>query len=166
MKLQDIPFIARTRQNHGLEHATIHVLSQQNPALRVVGRTTPNGFYLYGNLTTKKVRSAVEQALSRLQQGEAHLAVHANCGTNLVTAGFLAGLFSFVALLPRSRRRLDQLPLAVMAATLAVVAAQPLGRVVQANVTTTSHVRNLLIKRITRRQQNRLIVHHIETAAY
>ena len=91
---------------------------------------------------------------------------HANCGTNLVTAGFLAGLFSFVALLPRSRRRLDQLPLAVMAATLAVVAAQPLGRVVQANVTTTSHVRNLLIKRITRRQQNRLIVHHIETAAY
>ncbi len=166
MNLRDIMFIARTRQNHGLEHATIHVLTQQNSGLSVVGRTTPGGFYLYGNLTTRQVRAAVEQALSRLQQGETHLAVHPNCGTNLATAGFLAGLSAFVALLPRGRRRLDQLPLAIIAATLAVIAARPLGLVLQTRVTTSPDARNLIVKRITRRQRNRLTVYYVETATY
>jgi hypothetical protein len=166
MNLRDIPFIARIRQNHGLEHATIHVLTQQNPGLRVVGRTTPNGFYLYGNLTTKSVRAAIEQALSRLQKGEASLAVHPHCGTNLATAGFLAGLSAFITLLPRARRRLDQLPFAILAATLAIIVAQPLGMILQTQVTTTPEVHNLIVKRITCRQQNRLTIHRVETAAY
>jgi hypothetical protein len=160
------PLIFRIRRNHGLEHATIHVLAQQNPGLRVVGRTTPSGFYLYGNLTTKEVRSAVEEAIARLQGGETHLAVHPHCGTNLATAGFLAGLSAFVALLPRSRRRLDQLPFAILAATLATIAAQPLGLILQTRVTTTPDVRRLIVKRITRRQQNRFAVHFVETATY
>jgi len=158
--------IARIRRNHGLEHATIHVLAQRDPSLRVVGRTTPGGFYLYGDLTTKEVRSAVEQAIARLQQGEAHLALHPHCGTNLATAGFLAGLSAFVVLLPRSRRRIDQLPFAILAATLATIAAQPLGFVLQSRFTTTSDVQRLIVKRITRRQQNRLTVHFVETATY
>jgi hypothetical protein len=166
MNLRDIPFIARIRRNHGLEHATIHVLTQHNPRLRVVGRTTLGGFYLYGNLTVKEVRAAVEQALSRLQGGETHLAVHPHCGTNLATAGFLAGLSAFIALWPRSRRRLDQLPFAILAATLAVIVAQPLGLILQAQVTTSSDVRNLIVKRIARRQQNRLTVHYVEMATY
>ncbi len=166
MNLGNIPFIARIRQNHGLEHATIHVLTQQNPGVRLMGRTTPHGFYLYGDLATKEVRTAVEQALSRLQKGEANLAVHPHCGTNLATAGFLAGLSAFVTLLPRARRRLDQLPFAILAATLAIVAAQPLGMILQAQVTTTSQVRNLIVKQITCRQQSFLTVHHVETATY
>lgn len=166
MKMTEIPLIARTRQNHGLEHATIHVLTQRNPSLRVVGRTTPGGFYLYGNLDTKKVRSAVEEAIQRLQHGEDNLAVHPNCGTNLATTGFLAGLAAFVALLPRTRRRLDKLPFAILSATLAVVAAQPLGRVLQAQVTTSPDAQNLIVKRITRRQQGRITVHFIETSTY
>jgi hypothetical protein len=166
MSLQKIPLIARIRQNHGLEHATIHVLTQQFPRLRVVGRTTPGGFYLYGKLTTKEVRSAVDQALSRLQQGETDLAVHPHCGTNLATAGFLAGLSAFVVLLPRARRRLDQLPFAILAATLAVIAAQPLGLILQAQVTTSSDVRSLIVKRITRWRQSRFTTHYVETATY
>lgn len=166
MNLANIPIIARIRRNHGLEHATIHVLTQQNAGLRVVGRTTPSGFYLYGNLTTKQVRAAVEEALTRLQQGETHLAVHANCGTNLATAGLLAGLAAFVALLPRTRRRLDQLPFSILAATLAIIAAQPLGIILQSQVTTSPDVRNLIVKRITRWQQNRFTVHRVETATY
>lgn len=166
MNLRDIPFIARIRRNHGLEHATIHVLSQQKKGLRVVGRTTPGGFYLYGNLTTKEVRAAVEEAISRLQRGEAQLAIHPHCGTNLATAGFLAGLSAFLTLLPRARRRLDQLPFAILAATLAVMVAQPLGTVLQAQVTTSPNAHNLIVKRITHRQQNRFTVHYIETATY
>lgn len=166
MNIRDIPFIARIRRNHGLEHATIHVLAQQNPRLRVMGRTTAGGFYLYGDLTIKEVRAAVEQALSRLQGGETHLAVHPHCGTNVATGGFLAGLCAFIALWPRARRRLDQLPLAIMAATLAIIAAQPLGLILQAQVTTSSDVRNLIVKRITHRRQHRITVHHVETATY
>ncbi len=166
MNLQDMSLITRTRQNHALEHATIHVLTQQNPGLRVVGRTTPGGFYLYGNLTTKQVRAAVEQAIERLQRGEKHLAIHPHCGTNLATAGFLAGLSAFITLWPRARRRLNQLPFAIVAATLAIIAAQPLGLVLQAQVTTSPDVQNLIVKRIVRRQRNRLIVHRVETATY
>lgn len=166
MKLKDIPLVARTRQNHSLEHATIHVLAQQRPDLRVMGRTTPGGFYLYSNLTTRDVRAAVEQALSRLQKGEAQLAIHPHCGTNLATAGLLAGLSAFITLLPRARRRWDRLPFTILAATMAIVAAQPLGMFLQAQVTTTPDVHNLIVKRITQRQQNRLTVHHVETATY
>ena len=121
---------------------------------------------LYGDLTVKQVRAAVEQALSRLRQGETHLAVHPHCGTNLATTGFLAGLSAFVVLLPRTRRRLDQLPFAILAATLAVVAAQPLGLILQAQVTTSPDVRNLIVKRVTCRQQSPVAVHYVETAAY
>jgi hypothetical protein len=166
MKLTDIPLVARTRQNHGLEHATIHVLTQRNPGLRVVGRTTPGGFYLYGSLETKRVRAAVEEAIRRLQRGEDDLAVHPNCGTNLATTGLLAGLAAFVALLPRTRRRLDKLPFAILSATLAVVAAQPLGRILQAQVTTSPDAQNLIVKRISRRQQGHITVHFVETATY
>jgi len=158
--------IARIRRNHGLEHATIHVLTQRNPSLRVVGRTMPGGFYLYGDLTTKEVRSAVGQAIARLQHGETHLALHPHCGTNLATAGVLAGLAAFIVLLPRSRRRIDQLPFAILAATLATIAAQPLGFILQSRFTTTPDVQRLIVKRITRRQQNRLTVHFVETATY
>lgn len=166
MNLLDIPFIARVRRNHGLEHATIHLLTQQNPGLRVVGRTTPGGFYLYGNLTTKQVRAAVEQALSRLQKGETYLTVHPHCGTNLATAGLLAGLSAFAVLFPRTRRRWDQLPSAILAATLSTIAAQPLGMILQARVTTSPDVHNLIVKRITCRQQNQFTVHHVETTTY
>jgi len=31
MNILDIPLIARTRRNHALEHATIHVLSEHEP---------------------------------------------------------------------------------------------------------------------------------------
>jgi hypothetical protein len=58
------------------------------------------------------------------------------------------------------------LPFAILAATLAVIAAQPLGLILQAQVTTSSDVRNLIVKRIVRRQQNRLIVHYVEMATY
>jgi hypothetical protein len=61
---------------------------------------------------------------------------------------------------------LDQLPFAILAATLAVIAAQPLGLILQAQVTTSSDVRNLIVKRIARRQQNRLTVHYVEMATY
>jgi hypothetical protein len=98
MKTSDL--IRAVRQNHALEHATIHVLSWRNPQTRIVGRSTPSGFFVYGPLDTQEVASAASEALARLQQGEAHLALHPRCGTNLVVTSVLAGPWD--GLVPRS----------------------------------------------------------------
>jgi hypothetical protein len=136
----DITFISRTRRHHALEHATISLLNQRYPNQRLVGWSTPGGFYIYGNVPTPAVESSASSALERLRRGERHLAVHPRCGTNLVTAGTLVGLFSFLVMLPgddRSRR--GRFPLVVMLSTLILMLAQPLGLAVQEWITTDSH---------------------------
>ena len=90
--LLDSPAISRIRRNHGLEHATIHVLTQKNPRRQMAGHSDAGGFWLLGNLTTEEVQQAATEALSRLRSGERDLAIHPNCGTNLVTSGLAAGL--------------------------------------------------------------------------
>ncbi len=81
MRFLDHPLIDRVRRNHALEHATIHVLSRRYRDLHVMGRSTPNGFILYGDLPTDAVYEAAQEALERLRAGERHLAVHPACGT-------------------------------------------------------------------------------------
>src|SRR5512139_1244811 len=96
------------RQNHALEHATMHILTWRHPYTRLMGRSSPSGFYIYGPVTTEAVADAA---------GEAHLAVHPRCGTNLVVTSTLVGTAAFVATLGRPRNKLDRLPVALMAAT-------------------------------------------------
>ncbi|MBM3187403.1 MAG: hypothetical protein FJZ90_01625, partial [Chloroflexi bacterium] len=81
----------RIRQNHALEHATMHLLARTQGPLRLVGRSDWRGFWLYGVVPTEAVRSAAHEALARLHAGEADMAVHARCGTNIVVAALLAG---------------------------------------------------------------------------
>ncbi|MFN2165028.1 MAG: DUF6391 domain-containing protein [Anaerolineae bacterium] len=153
--------IQSVRQNHALEHATIHVLSRRQPYVRLMGRSTPAGFFIYGPLATQEVAGAASEALARLQQGEEHLAVHPRCGTNLAVTGVLAGSAAFVATLGRPRSKLDRLPLALMAATLGAMAAQPLAQRVQENVTTTPDVEGLFIKEVARQERGNLVIHKV-----
>jgi hypothetical protein len=156
-----LDIVNTTRQNHALEHATMHVLSQRNPYLRLVGRSTPSGFFIYGPLDTQEVANAATEALLRLQQGEAHLAIHPRCGTNLVVTSVLAGTAAFGATLGRPRSRLDRLPLALMAATLAAIVAQPLALKIQEQITTSAEVEGLYIAEVTRQEKGRLVVHKV-----
>lgn len=149
------------RQNHALEHATMHVLSQRNPYVRLMGRSTTGGFYIYGDLDTHQVANAVSEALVRLQHGEEHLAVHPRCGTNLAVTAILAGTAAFSATLGRSRSKLDRLPLALTAATIGAIAAQPLGHKIQERITTTPEVHGLYIAGVQRREQGRLVSHKV-----
>jgi Domain of unknown function (DUF6391) len=151
----------RVRQNHALEHATIHVLSRRNPYLRVMGRSTPAGFFIYGAMDTQEVADSAAEALSRLQQGEVHLAIHPRCGTNLAVTGVLAGTAAFGATLGHPRSRFDRLPLAVMAATIGAIAAQPLAHKVQEQITTTPEVGGVYIESVTRQERGTMIVHRI-----
>ena len=65
MSILDWPLVARTRRNHGLEHATVHVLGERHPGLGIIGRSTPNCFYIYGDLTAEPVQTAVAEALAQ-----------------------------------------------------------------------------------------------------
>src|SRR5579883_605184 len=100
MKPEDILFGRRIRQNHALQHATITVLSRMVPDLRVSARSSSTGFIIFGDVDLGQLRRAVDEALARLQAGEAELAIHPNCGTNLVvgvsfvTLGTILGLTS------------------------------------------------------------------------
>jgi len=147
----DYPPIARTRRNHGLEHATLHILSRRNPSLRLAGHSDPGGFWVIGDVSLQDVQAALDEALQRLQSGESNLAVHPNCGTNFVTSGILASAAALAAMFGAGRRiqdKLWRLPLAATLATLALIASQPLGRLIQERVTTSSEVDALRIVKI------------------
>ena len=155
--------ITALRQNHALEHATIAILVRKMGLnVRLVGQATTTGFYIYGNTPTEAVQEAATEGLTRLQRGESELALSPLCGTNVSVAGILAGMACFLAL--KGKRQGRRLPLAILAATWAIIAAQPIGRAAQKHVTTSADLSNVTIKRITRRGAGARILHKIETA--
>ena len=153
--------VQAVRQNHALEHATIHVLTAHHPYVRLMGRSTPGGFVIYGPLDTQDVAGAASEALARLQQGEEHLAVHPRCGTNLVVTSVLAGTAAYGASLGRRRSRLERLPLALTGATLATLIAQPLAHLIQERITTTPEVEDVYIDSVIRQEMGNLIGHKV-----
>jgi hypothetical protein len=166
MSILDWPLIAQTRRNHGLEHAAVHVLSARYPGLSIMGRSTPNGIYIYGELTAEQIQSAVAEALARLRAGESHLVIHPGCGTNLVTSGTLAGAAAFTVInvgQRRRRTRWDTLPLAILAATFALIIAQPLGPFFQERITTSADMSTMEILGVWRTNTGGLPVHRIDT---
>jgi len=165
--LLDHPTLLRLRRNHALEHATIHLLSARVPRTLLIGRSDARGFYLAGEVATEALQQTVHQALARLRAGEAGLAVHPNCGTNLMTGAILAGSASFlVAGLTRRRRWsdwLDQWPVALLAAALSLVAAQPLGTALQRRVTTAAQPGGLRILSVRRLRARTPTLHRVLT---
>ncbi len=170
MGLFNHPLIKRIQRNHGLEHATIHILAKRHGSRRLalVGRSDWNGFTVYGPVDTTELSESAHEALHRLRQGEADLAIHPRCGTMLATTGILTGLAAFLAVSldggPLKRFRWSSVPLAVLAATGAAILAQPLGFILQKNYTTSGQPGDLQIIAITRQAHPNLTIHRIETA--
>ena len=166
MNLLDLPVISHTRRNHGLEHATIHVLSERTPSLRIAGRSQPNGFFLYGDLKTEDIAQAVDEAIRRMKAGEHQLAVHPWCGTNLVASGLLSGGMAFVMSLMMGRRAkwYERLPNAVMGGMAGVAISKPIGPWLQANVTTSANMNGMRVRRIVHKPSGPLPAHFVETS--
>ena len=129
------PYILRVRRNHGLEHATIHILNRRNYQLS--GRSSDAGFILLGEAPAEQVESAVIEAMGRMKAGEHKLAIHPNCGTNLVTTGFMAAAVAFLGFAGRGlRRSWERFPTMVVAMMAVVFLSAPLGMSLQRHFTT------------------------------
>lgn len=161
--------VTRIRRNHGLEHATIHVLSARYPQTPIAGRADRNGFFIVGSLPSEAVAECAQEAASRLRSGEGHLAVHPNCGTSFLTAAVLAGTTSYLSLLggrsSRWQERLERLPMAILATVLALIIAQPLGVAAQRHLTTSSEMGGLEIQAVQRLLRGRTTIHRVLTQA-
>lgn len=158
--------VARLRRNHGLEHATLHVLSGKYPHLSMAGHSDLGGFWILGELETQAVQAGVQEALQRLRNGEHHLAVHPNCGTNFVTSGTLAGLAAAGAMFGARRRwqdQLERLPVAVAMATLALMVSQPVGLWLQERVTTVGDPQNLQVVEVRAALHGGIRAHRVLT---
>jgi hypothetical protein len=131
--------------------------------VQLAGMSAPWGFFVYGDIPTSELQSALVEAQARLSHGEQNLALHPHCGTNLVTAGTLAGLLAFLTMLPGDQRaRRTRLPVVLLLSTLAMLLAQPLGLVVQQHITTEADLGNLSVIRIDRGQIGHMPVHHVQ----
>jgi hypothetical protein len=151
MKLLEYSLILSTRRNHGLEHATIHVLSAAKPGRPLAGRSTPFGFYLYGDVSAEELQTAVNEALNRLRRGEKRLAIHPGCGTNYLVSGAAASVGALTVLSLGDRKaRWSRWPDAMIAATLALIIAQPIGPKLQEYITTCGEMGDLEIVSIRR----------------
>jgi hypothetical protein len=160
---RDLGIVARIRRHHALEHATIKILNRRLPHVRLTGWSAPRGFYVRGAITVPQLHAAVSEALARLSRGERHLAVHPHCGTNIVTAGMLVGLTSFLSMLPGDQRaRRTRLPLVLLLSTLALLLAQPLGLAVQQHVTTEANLDSVTGVSIDSYQLGQTPIHRIQ----
>jgi hypothetical protein len=150
MKLDDMFFSRRIRQNHALEHATITILSGMIPNLSISARSSSDGFIVFGDVDLGLLRRAIDEALRRLQAGEAELAIHPNCGTNLavgvslVTIGTLLGMAS-----SHTRTRIAT---AAASSVAGLAAARPLGEYVQRHFTTLPDLQGVRVTEIARRK--------------
>src|SRR6185437_4025434 len=67
--------VGSVRRNHALEHATISVLlAKIGRDIRMVGRATRDGYYLYADIPQELLDESTHEALARLKSGEGYLA--------------------------------------------------------------------------------------------
>ncbi len=150
MKADDLLFGRRIRQNHALEHATITILSERVPNLSVSARSSSDGFIVFGDVDLGELRRASDDALRRLQAGEAELAIHPNCGTNLAVGVSLVTLGTLLALMSSQVR--TRVATAAASSLAGWVAARPVGEYVQRHFTTLPDLQGVRVTEIARRK--------------
>lgn len=160
MNILETAPISTVRRNHGIEHATVNILTARHPSMRLIGRSDTKGFHIYGDVPTDELESAAHEALARLQNGERALAVHPRCGTNLVVAGLLTALAAILAL--GRKPSLKKIPDLILATTVAALVAQPLGQRLQERVTTSPDAAGARITDIRQERIGRIKVQHVD----
>jgi hypothetical protein len=158
--------VSRVRRNHALEHATINLITQKDPARLLAGYSDWRGFWIIGDIDTQELQETVDEALARLNAGEANLAIHPNCGTNFVASGLLVGTAAWLGMLGTGssfRRKLDRWPVIILLAILGLIVAQPIGPLLQANVTTSADPGAMQVFSIMRYERGNSVAHRVLT---
>jgi hypothetical protein len=150
----------RIRQNHAIEHATMHILARRNSQLHLLAHSDWTGFTIYGEVNTEAVIEAVTEGVLRLRQGESNLAIHPRCGTNLaVPIGISGGLLLTAMSMPKEWR-FTRFALALLAG-IAFATRKPLSLAVQRHVTTTSNVHNVRVRAIQHLNHQGIQIHRV-----
>jgi hypothetical protein len=158
--------VLRIRRNHGLEHGTVHVLNRQRYTLSGISSST--GFLIIGDVPTERVTKAVEEALKRFGKGEAALAVHPNCGTNLVTSGVLMTCIGALGFVGTTRRQAwERFSIVLFGMTLAAMYSLPLGMAIQKHFTTSGDMGDLELVHVGRYEFSlagrQVVIHNVLT---
>ncbi len=162
MKDTIVNYFNVVRWNHAIEHGTIHVLSRMMPFVSMAGRSNSRGFYIYGDIPTETLHEAVQEAINRISAGEHQLAIHPNCGTNLISSAVLAAGGTMLATVSTKRRGLtEQVPAGLLGALMGVMLGQVVGLRLQAKVTTSTDFHNARISDIQRRQVGKRVYHWV-----
>jgi hypothetical protein len=160
--------ISRTRRNHGLEHATLNLLARSHPGKAFAGHSDGSGFWILGDISSEELTKTIENALIKLQAGQVDLAIHKNCGTNLLVSGFAAGLAGAAGLIgvgDKPRDKVERIPLITLFSVIALLLARPLGPLMQRKITVNADPGDLRIAGISRHSLNGVPAHRIRTQA-
>ena len=160
MNILETAPISTVRRNHGIEHATVHVLTERDPNTRLVGRADTTGFNIYGDIPTDQLESAANEAIHRMQNGEGNLAVHPRCGTNLVVAGLVTALAAIIAI--GRKPSLRKIPDVILATTVAAYVSQPLGLTFQEYVTTSPDAQGARITGVRQFKMGQIQAQHVD----
>jgi hypothetical protein len=158
--------ISRIRRNHGLEHATLNLLASAHPQSAFAGHSDMGGFWILGEIDTGELERTIKLALDKLVAGQEDLAIHQNCGTNLLVSGFAAGLAGTAGLIgagEKPRDKLERLPLIAALGVLALIITRPLGPLAQKTITTSGKPGQLSISSINRHTLNGVPAHRVCT---
>lgn len=161
---QDLP--NRVRSNHALEHATLHVLQEKGITVRLGGISDAGGFWIYGDVDTESLLLAAREARERLMNGENHLAVHPNCGTNIAVGALAAGSLAWMGMMGtkgKPGRRLLRMPLAVLMGVIGYQVAKPFGPKVQEQITTNADISRVEVMEVVRQDIMGNPVHRVST---
>ena len=149
----------RVRQHHAIEHATLHLLAERFPHRTFAGYSDPLGFLIYGQVDDYALRRAVGDAMLRLQAGEAHLAIHANCGTMLASTAILTAMAALIGGAGK-QKGLARLPSILMWILGALVVSRPLGLRLQ-RYTTQADIADRWLVEVRTLSSGRFPVHRV-----
>ncbi|MHB8621666.1 MAG: DUF6391 domain-containing protein [Chloroflexota bacterium] len=141
------------RRNHALEHATMAIMQQRDPRIKLIARSSSRGFRVYGKANPADVRSAVEEALRRLRSGERSLAIAPRCGTNIAVGVLLGTLGLSLSDLLRNPRH--KLALGLATSVIIAASSHPVGLLAQRHLTTLADLDGLSVKLVTTRSLGR-----------
>ncbi len=164
--LDRLPILGAVRRNHALEHATMQVLAEKYKGVQMAGLSNPQGFLLVADLPTEIVTEAALEAEKRLKAGEAQLAIHPHCGTNLAAPALAAGAAAWLALWASSgskKPRLPQFMIALLTALPVFILARPLGPLLQKTLTTSAHLGEQRVTRVASTRLRESFLHKINT---